>query len=168
MIASPVKTEPTAGIDPAIHFRVDNFLTDYAHVLDDGLIDEWPQFFTEDAIYQITTLENCKAGYPVGILYCEGRGMISDRVNALKTANIFEAHTYCHILGRPHIWAEGDAIRARCNFSVFRTMEDGEAELFATGKYVDRIELDPNRLQFKQRQVIIDARAIDTLLVFPL
>jgi 3-phenylpropionate/cinnamic acid dioxygenase small subunit len=148
---------------------VENFLADYAHRLDDGLIDDWTGFFTEEATYQITTRENFEAGYPIGLMLCNGKGMMEDRVIALKTANVFEPHTYCHIVGRPDLREESPgALSARSNFIVYRTMEDGEAELFATGKYLDRIVVEGGRPRFKDRRVILDSRRIDVLLVFPI
>ena len=100
-------TSPTArAIDPAVWFRIDGFLADYAHRLDDGKIDDWTGFFAADALYQITTRENFEAGYPIGIMLCEGRGMMEDRVLALKTANVFEPHNYCHIVGRADVREE--------------------------------------------------------------
>ena len=156
-------------IDPATWMRVESFLADYVHRLDDGKIDEWTGFFTADAFYQITTRENFEAGYPIGIMLCKGRGMMEDRVLALKTANVFEPHTYCHIVGRPDLKEESTgALSARSNFIVYRTMEDGEAHLFATGKYLDRIVLEDGQPKFEERRVILDSRRIDVLLVFPL
>ena len=148
--------------------RVESFLADYAYRLDDGKIGEWTGFFTEDATYQITTRENFEAGYPIGIMLCKGRGMMEDRVLALKTANVFEPHTYCHITGRPELREESaGALAARSNFIVYRTMEDGEAELFATGKYLDRIVFEGGEPKFAERRVILDSRRIDVLLVYP-
>lgn len=148
---------------------VESFLADYAHRLDDGKIDDWTGFFTDDATYQITTRENFEAGYPIGIMLCKGKGMMEDRVLALKTANVFEPHTYCHIVGRPDLREESPlTLSARSNFIVYRTMEDGEAELFATGKYLDRIVLEGGKPRFKERRVILDSRRIDVLLVFPI
>lgn len=156
-------------IDPAMWFRVETFLADYVHRLDDGKIDDWTGFFTEDATYQITTRENFEAGYPIGIMLCKGRGMMEDRVLALKTANVFEPHTYCHIVGRPELREESSGnLSARSNFIVYRTMEDGEAKLFATGKYLDRIVMEAGAPKFRERRVILDSRRIDVLLVFPL
>lgn len=148
---------------------VESFLADYAHRLDDGKIDEWTGFFTENATYLITTRENFEAGYPIGIMLCKGRGMMEDRVLALKTANVFELHTYCHIVGRPDLREESPgAFAARSNFIVYRTMEDGEAKLFATGKYLDRIVFEAGAPKFSERKVILDSRRIDVLLVFPI
>jgi 3-phenylpropionate/cinnamic acid dioxygenase small subunit len=149
--------------------QLGDFLTRYAETLDDALVDDWVEFFEEDAIYQITTRENHEAGYPVGIVYCEGRGMLLDRIKALKIANIFEHHVYCHINGQPRILEDRDAVwTVRSNFVVYRTMYDGQAELFASGKYLDRIRHGADGLRFKERRVVLDSRRIDTLLVFPL
>lgn len=157
------------AVAAATYFQVDRFLADYAHRLDDGRIDDWTGFFTADALYQITTRENEAAGYPIGIMRCEGRGMMEDRVLALKTANIYEPHSYCHIVGRPDVLEESpDLYSARSNFSVFRTMEDGETTLFAIGKYLDRIAIEAGQPKFKSRRVILDSRRVDVLLVFPL
>jgi anthranilate 1,2-dioxygenase small subunit len=154
-------------IDPVTWISVENFLADYAHRLDDGKIDEWTGFFTADALYQITTRENFEAGYPIGIMLCKGRGMMEDRVLALKTANVFEPHTYCHIVGRPDLRGSAGTLTARSNFVVYRTMEDGEAQLFATGKYLDRIVFEDGEPKLSERKVILDSRCIDVLLVFP-
>ncbi len=156
-------------VDAATWLRIENFLADYVHRLDDGLIDEWTGFFTEDAVYQITTRENFEAGYPIGIMLCNGRGMMEDRVLALKTANVFEPHTHCHIVGRPDVKQRPDgSIAVRSNFSVYRTMESGETGLFAIGKYLDLIVMEGGQPRFKERRVILDSRCVDVLLVYPL
>lgn len=152
-----------------LHADVSEFFTRYAHALDDGRIDDWVDFFCDDGVYQVTTRENVEAGYPIGIIYCEGRGMLMDRVKALKIANIFEDHVYCHIGGQFQVMDDKDGLcSVRSNFVVYRTMFDGTAELFASGKYLDVIERDGNKLRFKQRRVVVDSRRIDTLLVFPI
>jgi hypothetical protein len=46
-------------------------------------------------------------------------------------------------------------------------MENGEATLFASGRYVDRIVLAPEA-QYEERIVICDSRRFDTLLAIPL
>ena len=161
---------PDGGaIDPALRTRIEDFLLDYAHAIDDGEVEAWPGFFTEDAVYQVTTREAHEAGLPVGIMYCEGRGMMQDRVEALRTANIFEPHTYCHLLGRPRLSADSpDAVLARTNFQIVRTMQDGGSALFAAGKYLDRIAIDQGGPRLAERRVILESRRIDILLVFPI
>lgn len=147
---------------------IEDLLDDYAEAIDNGEIERWPGFFTADGTYQIITRESHDAGLPIGILYCDSRGMMEDRVRALRTANIYEPHAYRHLLGRPRIEHVGDGIDVRSNFAVFRIAQDGDTVTFATGRYLDRIVDDGGRLRFKARRVVLDSRRVDILLVLPL
>jgi 3-phenylpropionate/cinnamic acid dioxygenase small subunit len=165
---STVLQETGAAVAPEQGELID-FMTRYGETLDDGRIDDWLAFFHVDGVYQVTTRENEDALYPVGIVYCEGRGMLHDRVKALKIANIFESHVYCHINGQPRVTGgRGGAWQVRSNFVVYRTMYDGAVELFASGKYLDVVARGDDGLRFRERRVVIDSRRIDTLLVFPI
>jgi anthranilate 1,2-dioxygenase small subunit len=149
--------------------RIERLLRDYCHALDDGEVDRWSGFFQDGATYQITTRENLANGYPLGIVLCEGRGMMDDRIKALKTANIFESHTYCHITGPLDVVEQmEDRWSVRSNFAVYRTMYTGEMELFAAGKYLDVVDTSGAQASFAERIVVVDSRRIDTLLVYPL
>jgi anthranilate 1,2-dioxygenase small subunit len=155
--------------DPALRARIEDFLSDYAHAIDDGHIEDWPGFFTEDGFYQVITREGYEAGHPIGVMHCEGRGMMQDRVKAMREANIFEPHVYCHLLDRPRIRETAPGVyAARTNVNIIRTMQDGGSDIFATGKYVDTIVFDGDAPRLKDRRVILDSRRIDILLVLPL
>jgi anthranilate 1,2-dioxygenase small subunit len=160
----------TARFDPALRERIEDLLCDYAHALDDGQIDRWPGFFTETCVYHVTTREGHEAGLPIGIMRCVGRGMMLDRVKAFHTANIFEPHSYNHVLGRASmaLGPAPDTFACRSNFHVFRIMQDGRTDLFATGRYMDTIVLDGGAAKFEQRIVVLDSRQVDILLVLPL
>lgn len=148
---------------------IERLLVDYCHALDDGDFDRWPSFFSKDAEYRITTRENVDNNYPLAIVYCEGRGMMEDRIRAMKVANIFEEHVYCHLLGRSSIQREGEGLyRVRTNFVVYRTMYTGETDVFANGKYIDLVRVDARGARFEDRKAIVDSRRFDTLLVIPL
>jgi anthranilate 1,2-dioxygenase small subunit len=147
---------------------IEDLLADYAEAIDDGALERWPGFFTEDGEYQIITRESHDAGLPIGILYCSSRGMMEDRVRALRTANIYEPHAYRHLLGRPRVEQQGDDFAVRSNFSVFRIAQDGDTVTFATGRYLDRIGRDGSALRFRSRRVVLDSRRVDILLVMPL
>ena len=154
-------------IDP--NARIAEFLVDYVHDIDDDNLETWPDYFTEDAIYQIIPRENFENDLPLGLLYCEGRGMMVDRIDALRTANIFEPHTHCHTLNPPRIFASGNGLyTARTNFTVIRTMQDGAMDVFAAGKYVDEITLAGDRPLLRDRRVVIESHRVDILLVKPL
>jgi anthranilate 1,2-dioxygenase small subunit len=147
---------------------IGDFLAAYVEAIDDWQIERWPGFFTEDGVYQIITRESFDAGLPIGILYCDSRGMMEDRVRALRTANIYEPHSYRHLLGRPRIEADGDGFAVRSNFCAFRIGQDGETVIFATGRYLDRLVREDGALRFKERRVVLDSRRVDILLVLPL
>ena len=158
-----------AAIGAAQRERVEDFLAEIAFALDDDRLEEWPGFFTEDAVYRIVPRDGYEAGRPIGILLCEGRGMMRDRVLALRTANIFEPHTYCHLLGRPRIACAADGVlSARSNFVLFRTMQGGGTEVFAAGKYVDRVVEREGALLLAGRDVVVESRRVDILVVLPI
>jgi anthranilate 1,2-dioxygenase small subunit len=156
-------------LDADLRARVSDFLVDYAHAIDDDRLEEWPGFFTEDALYHITTRESDEAGLPIGIMHCRGRGMLEDRIKALRTANVFEPHSYCHLLGATRLVDQGGGVIAgRTNFTVARTMQDGGGEAFAIGKYLDEIVVDGDGLAIRSRRVVLESRRVDVLLVIPL
>jgi anthranilate 1,2-dioxygenase small subunit len=147
---------------------IEDLLAAYAEAIDDGKLELWHGFFTGDGIYQIITRESFDAGLPIGILYCGSRGMMEDRVRALRTANIYEPHAYRHLLGRPRFERTGDGFDVRSNFCVYRIAQDGDTVTFATGRYLDRIVDDGGALRFMARRVVLDSRRVDILLVLPL
>ena len=162
-------TLATAGaVDLDTRLLIDDLISDYVHAIDDDELERWPGFFTEDAKYKIISRENHDAGRPIGVLYCDCRGMMQDRINALRTANIYEPHTYCHVVGRTRVTADGDLYKARTNFEVIRTMQDGGDFRFAVGKYIDSIIVEDGRALIKSRVVVLESRRIDILLVIPL
>lgn len=155
--------------DPAVRAAIEDLAAAYAHAIDDGELEAWPGFFTEDASYQVITRAAHEQGLPLGIITCEGRGMLEDRIKALRQANIFEPHVYNHLVGRPQIWLdEKGGLRARSNFQVVRTMQDGGMSLFAVGRYLDEIRLGPDGPRYRARRVVLDSRRVDILLVLPL
>jgi 3-phenylpropionate/cinnamic acid dioxygenase small subunit len=157
------------GIAPALRARIEDFLAEIARVVDDDALEDWPGFFTEDATYRIVPREGYEAGEQVGILSCQGRGMMQDRVLALRTANIFEPHGYCHLLARPLLARGADGvIAARGNFALYRTQQGGSTEMFAAGKYLDRIVEQDGQLRLASREVVVESRRVDILIVLPI
>lgn len=161
--------EPIMEESLYLEAQVRRLLADYAHALDDDELERWPDFFTDDGRYHLTTRENVAAGMPVGIMLCVGRGMLRDRIAALRTANIFEPHWYTHVLGPASIQgAEDGGWRVRSNFSLYRTFETGESQLYATGKYRDVVHRHDDGLRLRERIVVLDSRCVDVLTVIPL
>ena len=145
---------------------VENLHARYAHALDEDRLEDWPNFFTERGVYRIATAENESRGLPLPVVYCEGRAMLRDRVQSLRHANIYEPQRYRHIISSTLLEEKGSVILSTSSFLVVRIMENGEAMLFASGRYVDRISLKD--MLYEERVVICDSRRFDTLLAIPL
>src|SRR6266571_3442402 len=149
--------------------EIEELYTAYAHCLDDDRLEEWPEFFTEDCAYRVTSAENYEAGLPLGIIYATSKNMLGDRVMALRRANIYEPQRYRHLISAMQIaTAEGNALDAVANFLVVRTMQDGAMTLFAAGRYVDRVVHSGDGWKFARKIAVLDSRQIDTLLAIPI
>ena len=149
--------------------RVWQLNAEYARALDDDRLEDWPDFFSEDCLYKITSADNLRQGLEAGLIYADGKGMVRDRVAALREANIYERQAYRHIVGMPALLGEADgAVRSETPFLVVRIMRDGTMDLFATGRYLDALVEDGGALRFRERLVVCDSSRVDTLLAIPL
>jgi anthranilate 1,2-dioxygenase small subunit len=149
--------------------EIEQLYTDYAHCLDADRLEAWPDFFTEDAFYRVTSAENFEAGLPLGLIHATSRNMLKDRVSALREANIYEPQRYRHLVSSLRIVGESDgALAVEANFLVIRTMQEGDMTVFAAGRYVDRIVRARAEWKFAKKEVVLDSRQIDTLLAIPL
>jgi 3-phenylpropionate/cinnamic acid dioxygenase small subunit len=152
-----------------LHFKILDLNARYVHAIDDDRLEQWPDFFTDDGRYRITTAENVARGLPLSLMSATSRAMMRDRVNSLRNANVYESQRYRHTVGAMLIEpAENGIVRTVSNFLVARIMHTGETMLFATGRYEDRIAVASDGLRFVERTVILDSRQIDTLLAIPL
>ena len=142
---------------------------DYARCIDDDRLEEWPGLFHGPCLYRITTASNYRDGLEAGIVFANSRGMLSDRVSALRDANIYERQTYRHILGQPSILSEdGSTVRSETSFMVARIVQDGDTSIYATGRYFDVYEITDGAVRLNERTVVCDSSRIDTLLALPL
>lgn len=150
--------------------KAQDLISTYADLIDEGNYEAWPTLFMKDGRYHVTSDENHRKNYPVGIILCEDQGMMVDRIKALRLANIYEQHRYRHVMS-PSVVQEADAsgVTTKTSFVVYRTLSNKEAELYATGKYLDRIVFDDaGDARFASRTVVLDSQCVDTLMVIPL
>ena len=148
---------------------IEDLFAAYAECIDEDRLEEWPGFFADPCKYLITSHADHARGLPHGVVYAASKGMLVDRVRALREANIFEPHHYRHLIGPPLVHAVADGIaEVRANFLVLRIMHDGTSQIFASGRYLDRVAFAAAPCRFAERIVVLDSRKIDTLLVIPL
>jgi 3-phenylpropionate/cinnamic acid dioxygenase small subunit len=141
----------------------------YIRCIDSNALEGWPDFFTDDCLYKVTTAENRNNGFEAGIIYADSKAMLIDRVLALRQANIYEKQSYRHILGLPTIVKNGgNEAETETPFLVVRIMHDGQSDVFATGVYVDRLRAQGDQLKFASRIAVCDSSRIDTLMAIPL
>jgi 3-phenylpropionate/cinnamic acid dioxygenase small subunit len=149
--------------------ELEQLYTDYVHCLDADELERWPEFFTEDCRYRITSAENYEAGLPLGLIYATSRDMLRDRVSALREANIYEPQRYRHLVSSIQIVGEAEgALDLLANFLVVRTMQDGDMTVFGAGRYVDQVRWYGDNWKFAAKTVVLDSRQIDTLLAIPI
>jgi 3-phenylpropionate/cinnamic acid dioxygenase small subunit len=158
------------GIEAVVRrLELEELYTDYVHCLDADEIERWPDFFTEDCFYRITSAENYEAGMPLGLIHATSRNMLKDRVSALREANIYEPQRYRHLVSSIKILQEEEAtLDLMANFLVVRTMREGDMTVFAAGAYLDQVRRDCGIWKFARKNVVLDSRQIDTLLAIPI
>jgi anthranilate 1,2-dioxygenase small subunit len=155
--------------DIATQLAVERLLARYVACIDEDRLEEWPGYFTEPCHYQIISSENYEKGLPIGVFYADSRGMLQDRVAALREANIYEAQRYRHLVSGVLIDAVADGVATvRSNYLVLRTTQGGALSVFSAGRYLDRVDLSGAEPLFREKIVVFDNKRIDTLLAIPL
>ena len=96
----------------ALRQGIDDLYAAYVDCIDDDRLEDWPAFFVDDCRYLITDRDSHAAGLRHGIIYCASRGMVEDRVMAMRRANIFEPHRYRHIVGAARLGAVESGVAA--------------------------------------------------------
>jgi anthranilate 1,2-dioxygenase small subunit len=153
----------------ALWFEIHQLQERYVHALDNDKLEEWPEFFTDDCKYEIVPRENEKAGLPIGIIYCDSKGMLQDRVLSLRHANIYEEHTYRHMASGLMIKPLDDnTVEAESSYIVVQTLQNGESFVYQAGCYKDRIVKTADGWKYASRRVIYDTLRVATLLATPI
>ncbi|MBK8064989.1 MAG: aromatic-ring-hydroxylating dioxygenase subunit beta [Betaproteobacteria bacterium] len=148
--------------------RVDRLQSAYVDCIDNDRLESWQEFFTEECLYRILPRESYLNGWPAGLMHCEGRGMLRDRILSLRRANIYEPHWYRHLVSSMRLKGEEQGgWRLHTNFAIVRTMRTGEQSLFVAGFYDDVVVEQAGKLLFRERTVVLDSNRVDTLLVIP-
>ena len=152
-----------------LHYLVGKLLSDYVECIDDDRLEDWPDLFVEDCLYQVIARENSDRGLPTSAMYCDSRGMLRDRVVALRHANIYAKHYYRHVLSNVNVKGVQDGeVVVQSNYVVLQTLVEGDTKVFNAGKYLDRIVATPDGLRFRRKVVVFDTYRIPNLLVTPL
>ena len=151
-----------------LRFEIEEFNTEYTRVLDEGELETWPDFFTDDGIYRITSRENADADLPIGLIYCDGRGMLVDRIRAILKTTTHEPRYLRHFNSNVQVASFADGrISSGSNYLVVETLMEGGTNIFLSGRYEDTFVRVDGALRLAARHCIYDTLLITNALIYP-
>jgi len=142
---------------------------DYAAAVDSGDWDKWPEFFVDDCTYRLVPRENHDRGLPLATLSFESKGMLKDRVYAIRDTLFHDPYYQRHVVGAPRVLsADGERIRLEANYAVFRTKLSELTTVFNVGRYLDTVRRTPEGLKFESRICVYDSEMIPNSIIYPI
>ena len=151
------------------HMALTRLYADYAHAVDSGQWDLWPEFFTEQCVYKLIPRENHERGFPLCTLSFTSKGMLKDRVYGIQETLYHDPYYQRHVVGAPVVRrVEGERIHAEANYAVFRTKLDKASTVFNVGRYIDTIVPTPEGLKFAERLCVYDSEMIPNAIIYPI
>jgi 3-phenylpropionate/cinnamic acid dioxygenase small subunit len=153
----------------ALRYEIETLLAEYAAVLDAVDLEQWPEFFTEQCFYEIIPRENYDRGLPLAIMRCESKGMLKDRVVAIRDTMMYEPRYIRHMISGIRVTGESpEGIIVEANYAVFETPLDDLTRVFNVGRYLDRIVRDEGQLKFAEKHCVYDSVLVPNSLIYPL
>jgi anthranilate 1,2-dioxygenase small subunit len=158
-----------ADRDIELHHAVEQLEYRYARVLDAIELEAWVDLFADDCRYKILPRENHQRGLPLGLINCDSKGMLRDRVRSLREANIYNIHQPRRMIGNVEILSARDGVlEVVANYTAYQTDAEGVTRLFSVGQYRDTIVTEAGALKFREKLVLLDTFSVPNLLAIPL
>ena len=155
-------------LTPGLRDEIEALYADYAEALDDNELERWPDFFVEDCLYKLVPRENWERKLPIALMLCESKGMLRDRVNAVRNTALYAPRTFRHLIGQFRIEAETpERMRVRANYVVFQTLVDDLTRIQNAGKYIDLVVRTPDGLRFREKICVFDSVLVPNSLIYP-
>src|SRR5258707_3983091 len=105
-----------------MRWEAEELLDRYVQCLDEDRLEEWPEFFTDNAVYRVVPRENADRGYALATMSCESKGMMIDRVVAIRNASVFSRRYLRHLVSGVRVTGqEGDCYLVHANYAVLQT-----------------------------------------------
>lgn len=152
-----------------LRLEVEELYAAYAGALDEWRLDEWPRLFTEQCTYRVIPRENHERGLPLCIILCESRGMLEDRVNALRETAMYAPRATRHMTaGLEVTQTDPSTYHAEANVVVFRSQLGRQSEIRSAGRYIDTIVRENGVLKFRERSCVLDTNVSPNTLIMPM
>lgn len=159
------------GLEGRLRLRLEleDFYAAYAHCLDHGRIEDWPDFFTDDCLYKLISRENFDLGLPLGTMFAEKRGGLLDRVVSVKKTTVYHERYTKHFITGIEVTGEAKgAIAARANYVVMETLPNQYTQILNAGRYEDKIVRAGGKLKFKEKLCIFDSVLVPASIIYPI
>jgi anthranilate 1,2-dioxygenase small subunit len=166
MARSPIWTRKTDQL--LLRLEIEELHAAYAHCLDQGPIDDWPGFFTEDCVYKLVSRENWELNLPLGTIFAEKRGGLLDRVTSVKQTAVYHERALTHLISNTRVLGEhGGLIEATANYAVLETIPNEYTRILNAGRYLDKIVRVNGELKFKEKLCIYDSALVPASIITP-
>jgi len=167
-LANPVAV-PSREDVRAVYEDVRAFYDAYFEALDEDRLEEWADFFVEECRYRIIPRENYEAGQKACIMQGDSKGMLTDRVRAIRSTQVY-APRYCRRFysGLRLVNKTGRQLQTRQNLLVVHTLVSQPSRILGCGAAHDRLILtDGGLLKLVERTIILDTEMIDNTIIYP-
>ncbi len=152
-----------------LRLEIEDLYTAYAASLDDGDLDAWPEFFTEECLYQVIPRDNFDQSLPLALIRCESRAMLRDRVTAVRETTMFEPRYIRHLISNIRVSLKPDGvIDTQANYAVFETMTDSFTRVFNVGRYMDKLLRKDGRLLISEKRCVYDSVLVPNSIIYPI
>jgi 3-phenylpropionate/cinnamic acid dioxygenase small subunit len=157
------------SLSVALRLEIEDLLQQYVAALDAGALEQWPEFFTEDCFYEVIPRDNYERGMPLALIRCESKGMLKDRVIAIRDTIMYEPRYMRHLISGIRLTGQdAHGMTVETNYAVFETPLNDVTRVFNVGRYVDRIVRQDGQLKFAEKHCIFDSLLIPNSIVFPI
>ena len=152
-----------------LRLELEGLYAEYIACIDGDELERFPEFFCERCVYKIQPRTNFERGLPLATWLSESRGMLKDRVTAIRQLSTYSPRSLRHLVSGVRVlgW-DGEALRCEANYAVFETLPDELTRVFQVGRYLDRVVVDEGRLRFAEKLCVFDSELIPNTLVYPI
>jgi salicylate 5-hydroxylase small subunit len=164
-----IAAAPGVAAPLELRARLADLYAAYDDALGEGDYERWPEFFTEACRYQIIPRESYDLGHPIGLMHAESRGMLADRVAAIRKTTLYAPRIVQRLVSGIVLRAvEPEGMRLSASFATFQTMLNEPTQVFLCGRLYDRVVDDSGTLRFAERVCVTDSTLVPTSLIFPI
>jgi salicylate 5-hydroxylase small subunit len=164
-----IAASPGVDAPPELRMRLADLYGAYDDALGEGELERWPELFTEACVYKIIPRESYDLGHPIGLMQAESRGMLVDRVAAIRKTTLYAPRIVQRLVSGIVLRSVGpDGMHLTASFAAFQTMLNEPSQVFLCGRLYDRVVDDNGTLRFAERICVTDSTLVPTSLVFPI